>query len=312
MHKLKIIFICILFLMTFTANTEATTVDRVLAIVNNEVVTLSDYKRFISQTGPAESPDTVDESLLKKLIDNKIILVEAKKNDIVVTESEISQTIKAFQKQNNLSDQEFKKRLAEEGMTFTDYEVLLRENLISLKFIDRELNSKIIVSDKEIDDYYKKNIRLFINKPERMLVKAIFMKFNDPPTLTGITDLKIKSLKIISEIKKGEPFEKMSGLYADEPLRSRDGLLGEFERGALIAELDMTIASLNEGEVSNPVWTKEGVYILKLVKKIKGSDIPIAQVRDDIYTSIYQQKREEKFNEWLKALWEKSSVTIKH
>lgn len=311
MHKLKIIFLGILYLMMFTVNTEATTVDRVLAIVNNEVVTLSDYKRFISKAGSSASPEIVDESLLKKIIDDKIILIEAKKNGIIATESEISQIIKEFLKNNNLSDEEFKKRLAEEGMTITEYEVLLKENLISLKFIDRELNSKIIVTDKEIDDYYKKNISLFIDKPDRMLVKAIFIKFNDPPTLTGITDLKIKSLKIMSEIKKGEPFEKMIGLYADEPLKSHDGILGEFENGTLIPELDVTISSLNEGEVSKPVWTKEGVYILKMAMKIKGNYTPLTQVKDNIYTTLYQQKREEKFNEWLKSLWEKSSVTIK-
>ncbi len=311
MNKLKIIFIAIFCLMTLKANAEAVTVGRVLAIVNNEAVTLSDYKKYILQTGSSASPETIDENLLKKLIDDKIILIEAKKNGIFATEAEISRTIKEFKQNNNFSDEELKKRLAESGLTITDYEVLLRENLINLKFMDRELDSKIIVTDKEINAYYKKNLKLFIDRPERMLVKAIFMRFSVNPTLTEITDLKIKSLKIISEIKKGEPFEKMIDLYADEPLKSQEGLLGEFESGALITELDQALSSLKEGEVSAPVWVKNGVYILKMSSKIKAAYIPLNQAREQIYAALYQQKREIKFNEWLKLLWEKSSVTIK-
>jgi hypothetical protein len=192
-----------------------------------------------------------------------------------------------------------------------DYEIILKENLISLKYIDRELNSKIVVTDREIADYYNDNLNNFIDKPERMKIKAIFLKFNKTSSLTEITDLKIKSLKIIGEIEKGVPFDELIELYAGESLRANDGVLGEFEKGTLIGELDISISSLDVGEVSKPVWTKEGVYIVKLVDRIKASFIPLNQAKEQIHSALYQQKRERKFNEWLRALWEKSSVTIK-
>ena len=311
MQKLKIIFISIFCLTTLWINAEAASVVRVLAIVNNEAVTLADYNKYILKTGSSASFGAIDDNLLKQLIDEKIILIEAVKSGIIATETEISQTINEFKQKNNLSDEELKKGLADSGLTMSDYKVLLRENLIYQKFIDRELNSKIIVTDKEITDYYRNNSKRFIDRPERMLVKAIFIKFSANPTLTEITDLKIKSLKIVSEIKEGELFEKMVDRYSDEPLRSYEGLLGEFESGALIAELDQTLSALKEGEVSAPVWVKEGVYILKMISKTKETYIPINQAREQIYMTLYQQKREIKFNEWLKLLWEKSTVTIK-
>ena len=311
MQKLKIIFMSIFSLLTLCTNAEPASVVRVLAIVNNVAVALADYNKYSLKTGSSASSETIDDNLLKQLIDEKIILIEAVKSGIIVTETEISQTINEFKQKNNLSDEELKKGLAESGLTMSDYKVLLRENLIYQKFIDRELNSKIIVTDKEITDYYKNNSKRFIDRPERMLVKAIFIKFSANPTLTEITDLKIKSLKIVSEIKKGELFEKMVDRYSDEPLRSYEGLLGEFESGALIAELDRTLSALKEGEVSAPVWVKEGVYILKMISKTKETYIPINQAREQIYMTLYQQKREIKFNEWLKLLWEKSTVTIK-
>jgi len=253
MQKLKIILISLCCLITVCTNAEAASVVRVLAIVNNEAVTLVDYNKYIIKTDSSASSETIDDNLLKQLIDEKIILIEAVKNGMIATETEISQTINEFKQKNNLSDEELKKGLAESGLTMSDYKVLLRENLIYQKFIDRELNSKIIVTDKEIADYYKNNSKRFIDRPERMLVKAIFIKFSADSSLTEITDLKIKSLKIMSEIKKGELFEKMVNRYSDEPLKSYEGLLGEFESGALIAELDQTLSSLKEGEVSAPV-----------------------------------------------------------
>ena len=311
MQRLIRIFIAVLCLMTSTATAEAIIVDRVLATVNNEAVTLSDYKRSVLRAGPSETSEAVDENQLKKLIEEKLIFLEAKKNGIDATESEISQIFKEFQQKNNLSDEEIQKRLAEQGMTINDYVALIKQSLISLKFIDREINRKVMVTDNEIDDYYNKNMNLFIEKPERMRIKAIFMKCMAYPTLTEITDLKLKTLKILSEIKKGESFDKMVNLYAEEPLKSNEGLLGEFEKGTLIPELNMKISSLKEEEVSDPVWTKEGVYILKMIKKIDASYIPLSQTKEHIYKTLYQQKRDNKYNEWLKSLWEKSAVTIK-
>jgi len=95
MHKVIMTFLSILGLMTILVPADAAIVDQVLATVNNEAITLSDYKRFISETGSPASPERVDESLLKKLIDDKII--------------------KEFQNSNNLSDEEFKKKACRRG-----------------------------------------------------------------------------------------------------------------------------------------------------------------------------------------------------
>lgn len=309
--NLKIFLVVILGLIAVSATTEGVTVDRVLATINNEPVTLSDYKRFILRSGLSASPETVDENILKNLINNRVVFTEAKKSNIEAGETEILQIIKEFKEGNNLSDEEFKKGLAEEGMTIDSYKTFLREKVISLKFIDREVNSKIAISEKEVEKYYNNNLKLFIDKTERMVVGAIFVKLPVNATLTEVTDLKLKSLKIVSELKRGEQFERMNTLYSDEPLKSHNGLLGEFERGALNSKLDMAMELLKEGEVSDPVWTGEGFYILKLLSKRQAIYVPLGQVRERIYKELYQQKREKVFDEWLKALWEKASVSIK-
>lgn len=291
--------------------TDALTVDRIIATVNNEIVLLSDYERFAYKNNPGNKQDGIDDAVLRSLLEERIIYLEARRQGFDASEEEIRQSIEEFQRQNSLSSLEFERRLSEEGMSLHDYRNLLRENIISLKLIKKEVDAKVAVSDKDIARYYNDNLQTFSKDPEKYEVKAIFLRIGERPTLTELTDLKIKSLKISDELKKGESFERMVSLYDDESLKQREGLLGEFEKGELLPELDRQLQQMQEAEVSSPLWTKEGVYILKLVKKNKGSYVPIEEVRNTIYETLYNKKRETLYNAWMTLLWSKASVKIK-
>lgn len=304
-------FISVVSLVINIEISSALTVDRVLATVNDEIISLTDYQRFVAKLDSVQDKDSVQEQIVKNLIEERIILQEAKRHGIEASQSDVEQSIREFQQQNNLSPEEFEKRITEEGMGINDYKKLLKENIISLKLIEKEVNSKIIITEKDILYYYNENISLFLKSPEKVQVKAIFLKMSDSPSVTEVTDLKIKSLKLFAELKDGESFDRLVNLYSDEPLKGRDGMLGEFEKGELIPALDQQIKDLKEGEISEPIWTKEGVYIIKLKRKIQASYTPVEEAKETIYTTLYGKKREEIFNTWMNSLWSKTSVKIK-
>ncbi|UCE78617.1 MAG: peptidylprolyl isomerase [Nitrospiraceae bacterium] len=315
MLKILVIFALVLF---SGQDVHALTVDTVLAVVNNEIITLSDYTRFLFKMGPEEKarydPETkgIDKYILQKMIEENIILQEARKRGIETTEDEIETTLKELREESGISNQEFSNILIEEGLAMNDYKKLIKENIIALKLIDIEITSRIIVTDQDIKGYYKENLPLFLVSNEKRKVHAIFIGISDNMTITEMTDLKIRTLKIYEEIIKGEPFEKMVDLYSDEPLRSRSGLLGEFESGGLIPALEAALAALNEGDVSKPVWTTDGVYILKLTKTLRKEYAEMNSVRDTIYSELFERRSREKFSAWMKTLWEKSSIEIKN
>jgi parvulin-like peptidyl-prolyl isomerase len=286
------------------------TVDRVLATVNNNAVTLSDYKKFVAMINGTTVPDTVNEYYLNRIIEEKLILLEAAKAGIDATEDEISWGIDDIMKQRGLLRQDMEKRLADEGMTLSDYRQLIKNNILSLKIIDKEVNAKLVLGPKDVQQFYENNVELFQESPEKVLEKAIYLKLNDSASVTEITDLKIKSLRIHADIKKGVSFDKLAMQYTDEALKKRDAILGEFERGMLISTLDEKIFSLKEGEVSEPVWTKDGAYILKVFKITGPRYTPLEMVKEQIHERVYEQRREEKYNEWLKRLWDNASVSI--
>ncbi len=300
----------VLFLAAFGSPSYGLTVDRVVAIVNGEVVTLSDYGRFVSRSDPKADKERVSEHYLRTLIEEKLILQEAKRKGYEATEEEISQSIVSFLEQAGISEKEFEKKIAAENLSMSDYRTLLRENIISLKYIEKEVNAKVIVSSSDLSRYYDRHRERFMESPEKVVVMAIVMKLSDNASLTEITDLKIRSLKVYSEIKNGEPFEKQVYKYADESIKKLGGILGEFEKGAMIPALDKKIFSMKEGEVSEPVWTKDGVYILKIEKRTPVMYTPMDKVKDELYAKAYEEKREEAFNDWMKKLWERSSIKI--
>lgn len=288
------------------------TVDRVIATVNNEAITFSDYQRFVKGMNVKEDSDKVDEALLKGLIEVKVILQEAIRKGIEVSDVEINGVIEEFKKQNNLSSQEdLEKLLAKEGISIPDFRRLIKEKVTGLKLINIEVDPKIVVTDKEVEDFYNTHKKDYLNSPEKVEVKAIFLRLRKDASATEITDLKRAVLKITGLLKGGGNFERLVEEYADEPLRSQKGRLGEFVRGSLMSPLENKAFSMKNGEISEPIWVKEGVYILQLVNKTDESLRPFEEVKEKIYKDLYNQRREKLFVEWKNALWERASITIK-
>jgi parvulin-like peptidyl-prolyl isomerase len=294
-----------------TGSSAGLTMDKVLATVNNEVITLSDYRMFIGKTRDNAVGDAIDEHHLRRLIEERLIVQEARNAGMDASEEEVSMRMDELGRQTGRSPNDLQKRLADEGVTMAEYRKLMKENIMSLKIIDREVNARVIVSGEDIRQFYESNPRLFQVSPEKVLIKAIYLKLGDNASLTEITDLKIKSLRLYASLRKGESFDVMAMRHTDESLRKQAAVLGEFERGMLIPALDDRIFSLKEGEISEPVWTKDGVYILRAVKVTPPVYSSLQAVREQIVERLYVQKREAQFNEWMKRLWERASVTIR-
>jgi len=309
-NKTIVTLSCFLFLIIAMHSAYAVSVDRVLAIVGDEIITYAEYRKFVRGMEEIENKEAVNEKVLRSLIDEKIILNEAKKTGIEAGDKEIEQAISEFKERHNLSPEEFKGMLFAEGLKEDEFRKVMKEKIMVSKLIGMEVESKIIVTEDEKNDYYNVKRRDYINIPEKIEIKAVFIRLKEGASITEITDLKRKTLKILSLLRRGEDFELIVDEYSDEPLKGQGGFLGTFVRGILIPQLDNAAFSLKEGEISNPVWVKEGAYILKVIKKNNESFQPFEAVKEDIVKRIFGQKRENMMNEWIKKLWEKSSVRV--
>ena len=305
-------FIIVLNVFMFYNVSVAITVDRVLATVNNDMVTLADYKQFVKISGDINrvSGETIDTMILREIIEEKIVVHEALRRGLDVSDEEIEEDIEYFLNMNGLTRDELQIMLGEDEIDFFDYQKTIKDQILFSKLVDIDVNSKIIIRDQEIERFYNIYKEKFICGSEKVKLKAIFLSQREDASVTEITDLKRRALHISGLLKDGNSFDRIVSEYSDEPVKSQGGLLGTFERDALIPVLNDVAFSLQENEISNPIWVSEGVYILKLVDKIEKQYKPFEDVKDEIYQQLFDLKRDRMFNEWVKTLWEEASVTI--
>ncbi len=301
----------IFLLLSFASISNGVTIDRVIAIVGDEVITFADYQSFVKAIGTINPGDEVDEKLLKNLVEEKIILQEAKRKGLVVSDSQVDRELEDFKDQFGLAQKDFESFLHGEGFTIIEYRKRIKDKIMVSNLVGDEVDSKIIIGGKEIQDYYQTNIQEFQTSPERVELKAIFLQLKEDISVTELTDLKLRTLKIVAELKEGDYFDLLVDKYSDEPLRSQGGILGNFTKGTLLPQLDKKAFSMEEGEISDPIWVSEGAYILKLTKKRRESYKAFEDVKEDIFNSLYMKKRDKLYNEWIKALWERTSISIK-
>lgn len=308
--RFVLLFLSLGFVFIPEAFSFAITLDRVLASVNNEIITFADYKEFVQGLGQTEQSDDVDSGLLNQLVEERILLLEARAKGIEVSDGEVEKEVEELRSQNGVSKEGFEDLLARDKVDITTYKRFMKNRMIISRLISREVDAMVVVTDAEMKTYYRENRKDYIEWPEAVDLKAIFMKLEEHASITELTDLKLKSLRIVSQLREGGNFEKLVEEYSDEPVKSQEGILGRFARGKLIPPLDKVAFSLPEGEVSDPVWVSEGVYILKLVHRIPETFQQFDTVKEDIHGRLFQQKRERLFHEWIKKLWEKSAVKL--
>ena len=286
------------------------TLDRVLATVGGEIITFAEYRQFVNGLDEVYDKDTVEGKILRKLIEERIIVREAEQKGLEASDAEMEKMVDEFKTQNGLSQTDLGSFLKDEGMSLKSYQKILRDKVLVSKLVGDEVDSKVIITDREIQEYYDKNRKEFIKSPEKVELRGVFIRLGDDTSLTEITDLKLRALKITALLRDGYGFGSLVDEYCDEPLRSQDGIMGWFSKGALIGPLNSVAFSMKAGDISDPIWVRDGAYILQLMAKSKETPKPFSEVKADIYNNLYKHKRDKLYNEWIKALWEKSSVTI--
>jgi peptidyl-prolyl cis-trans isomerase SurA len=297
----------------------AEVVDRIVAVVNEEIITLSDwntafepYRKRIEETykGPDKERVLTDsrKSFLNRLIDARLIEQQAKRNGISVREEDVMTAIKDILGRRNIALEDFKKELAEEGVSFDTYKKEIKEQMVKMRLVRREIKSKVMVTGEEIGDYYRKNRADYEGK-EAVRIKQIFLALPRGADEEAKEKIKADAEDISRRLKNGEAFELLAANYSRGS--AGDGDLGFIERGVSLPEVESAAFSLQKDAVSDIIQSRAGFHIIKVVDKKGGGITPIETVREEIRNKIEEQKLEKKFEEWLDALRKKSHIEIK-
>jgi len=284
-------FLFLLFLMlVFVSHSQAEIVERVVARINDEIITLTELEEAYQQLKgalPERERTPSKRELLERMIENKLLFQEAKRERIKVSKGEVQENIERV-KAGFLSEKAFELALEREGIKIEDLEKRYREELMIKKLIDKEVKPEVEVSKKEIKEYYEKNKKRFREEGKIRIRHVLFKDYS-------------QARKILEELKSGAPFEEIV----------KGGHLGTFKRRQLDRKIEEVAFSLKKGEISSIIKTEAGYHIIKLVKKEEARLKKLSEVKEEIRNFLSSQRMEKKLKEYLEELKAKQEIEIR-
>jgi parvulin-like peptidyl-prolyl isomerase len=309
----------ILFLYGPTSLSEAV-VDRVVAVVNQEIITLSEVEKWIAlqkeeivaedRLEKQEQVQALCRKVLDRLIEEKLIDQEAKKSGVKVSSKDVEAMVEEVKRRNAITQEGLEKALAAEGLTLETYKKQIEKNLQRQRLIHREVKVEEKAGEKELREFYQENIsRYRTNETYRPGQILFLIPKGAPPQ--EILEIRKKCQSVLEKIKKGEDFGEMALLYSEDGSNKVRGDLGYFRKGELLPVFEREALRLKVGEVSGIIRTEFGFHIIKLLDR-KGADpLPFEEVRERVKVDYHNAEAEKAFLQFLSKLKEKAVIEIK-
>jgi peptidyl-prolyl cis-trans isomerase SurA len=299
----------------------ATQVNGIAAIVNDDIITFREVQHeSLPVIQDAQKKGIVDDKarhglrlmVLDRLIEKLLTQQKVKELGIKIDDNEIRLSIDDVKRQNNnMSQSQLEAALKTQGVSFAQYEIQIREQLLRLRLVSMEVRSKIHVSDKEAEAYYQSHLTKYA-EDEQFKARHIFIKVDENAPADQIQKAMNKALQVLFEARQGKDFAELAKEYSDDPAAKKDGGdLGTFKRGDMLIDLEKAILPLKPGQVGELVVTPSGLHIVKLEEHFTGKVKPFELVKADIMELLYRQKQDERFALWMKELRTNASIVIK-
>ena len=301
------------------ADTEV--VDRVVAVVNEDLITLYDlnqalrpYEANIKSLG--YSPEKEQEALIKlrtdllnRVIDRKLTDQVIKKNNIEVSEKEIDAALERIKEARSLTDENLRAGLAQQGLTLEEYRENIKQQLLRNNLVNREIKSKIVITEDEIKKYYDAHSEKYAGET-KYHIWNIFIRlpeFADESTKRLALE---KMEAVFAKLKQGHPFESLAAQKPDSPMTPEGADLGLFRLDELSQQLQKAIKNLQAGEYSSILNTDLGYQIIYVQKIIKTDAKSMTEVKSEIQQTLYDEAVDNRFQTWLQNLRQKSHIKI--
>ena len=296
---------------------DAALVDKIKAVVNNEVITQSEIDRMLYPIYDRYK-DTYEGAVLEKkltqaskeildqLVEDRLILSEARKKNITVSEEEIDKKIEDL-KANFSSEKEMLESLHQQNLTIKDLRNRLTDQIMINKVIDSEIRYHIQILPQEAESYYRTHIDEYTD-PEQAEVSTILIRTNSDRSAEESFTL---AADILNRLKEGEDFHALAKNYSEGMNAETGGDMGYVRKGQMVEDIDDAIFELEIGGFTDLVKSPLGYQIFKVYNKKKTRTVSLSEARPFIIDALYRKKAEVKFKKWMEELRENAFISIK-
>ena len=305
----KVLFLLGIGLFMFSTAGRAEVVERILAVVNDEVITKSEVdqmaKAMQGQPGVKlpSNPKDLQKELLEALIMQKLAKAEAKRRGITVSDKEVDQAFAEFKKRNNIdSDDVLAKALAKEGMTIKGLKQQISDQMTQERLVGIVAAGKAVVTDKEVHDFYDKDYPK--TGGGQIHLKVLNMPFPPGATDAQKQEIKNKAELILQEYRKGVSWDQLRDKYN---VALQD--MGFIAESDLDPELAQFLGKVKTGDTA-PVQTLSGFQLVQVVDRKDAKTRSFEEAAPQIREMLLRREMEKTFKEWIKGQRDRSAIKI--
>lgn len=289
----------------------AETANRILAVVNDDIITETEFVRYLDAAMDGQDASgnanelQVQQEVLRRLIQQRLIIQEAKRAGIVIGPEEIAGRIDEMIQRAG-SRETFDALLAEQGLTREQLKDQVREQLLVDRIIDAKVKSTISVSPQDVAKEIELNPEL-AKTGDRIRAGHILIRVDSQ---RSEADAGALAERIAAELASGAEFAALAKQHSQDSHAEGGGDMGWVAQGELMPELDAVLFALEPGAVSAPVKTRLGFHLLKAEERRSASSLNVMEAHAEVYHMIFQRRYQEALNRWLRDLAERAFVQV--
>jgi peptidyl-prolyl cis-trans isomerase SurA len=304
------------------------TIEEIVARVNDQIISRSDYERAMKdfdaearQRGASmQEISEAHKDLLRNLIDQQLWLSKGKELNIT-GETELIKKLDEIRKQYNLETlEDLEKAAREQGVSFEDFKANIRNGIVTQLVMQQELGHRMQITPGEVQRFFEAHKQQY-SRPESVHLQEILISSGaEAPAIGGqaaavdpakLAAAKAKADDIEARLQAGGDFAQLARSFSDGPTASQGGELGEFRRGALAKVLEDKTFALDSGKFTEPIHTKQGYVILKVVEHVKGGVPALKDVEQQVEEDYYMSRMEPAMREYLTQMREEAYIDIR-
>ena len=282
-HSLRtLLALCLLLTAVFTlpasaAPAEPAEADRIVAVIGDEVITSYDLrarldeavKQLKKQGTPLPPADVLERQLLERMIIDRIQLQFARETGLKVDDAQLDQAIGRIAAGNRMTLQQFRLALEKDGVNYARFREEIRDELLTVRLREREVDSKLVISDGEVDLYLANQASA--GGGEEVQLAHILLRAPESASPEQLQKLRLRGEQALKRAKAGENFAQLTASFSDAPDALQGGNLGWRPLERLPQIYAETAARMKPGDVSDLLRSSAGFHIIKLLGKRGGS-----------------------------------------
>ena len=300
---------------------ESEVVDRIVAVVNNEIITLYDLNRTFAPYAsdikalkypPEKERQTlfqVRQDILNQLIDSMLADQLVIRNQITVSQKEINKTIERIKGSRQFTEEQLRQGLASQGMTMEEYRKEIQEQILRSKLVNREVKSKIVITKEDIKEYYDSHREKYAGEKKYYLWN-MFIKVSSGSGNSERNNARNQMEAILVKLKQGQSFESLVDELKNSSSAIQGTDLGLYRLEELSEQLRLVVKKMEIGGFSGVLDTNFGYQILYIQKIEEFQAKSLEAVESEIEELLYNEFVDNKYQEWLDHLRARSHIRI--